>query len=202
AWVAPAKAVHGDRVAEGRGRGRAVSRAPVGLVGVGLLGSALADRLLGRGFRVLGVDVDPGRHAALRRHGGDVAAGPMEVFRSCDRVVLSLPTSEVVRAVIDEAEAALRPGSTVIDTTTGSPGELEAVGRRCGARGVSYLDATVSGSSAQARRGEAVLMVGGDAGAFEPCSDLFDALARAAYHVGPVGAWARMKLATNLVLGL
>jgi 3-hydroxyisobutyrate dehydrogenase-like beta-hydroxyacid dehydrogenase len=76
------------------------------------------------------------------------------------------------------------------------------MGARLAARGVAYLDATVSGSSEQARRGEAVVMVGGDPRAFAACRDVFDAIARNAFHVGPVGAGARMKLATNLVLGL
>lgn len=179
-----------------------MSRDRVGLIGVGLLGSAMAERLIGRGFRVLGADRNPDRRAALGRLGGDVAADASEVFGSCDRIILSLPTSEVVRAVIDGAETMPRPGSTIIDTTTGSPGDAETMGHRLAARGIAYLDATVSGSSAQARRGEAVLMVGGDAGSFDNCRDLFDALARAVFHVGPVGAGARMKLATNLVLGL
>jgi hypothetical protein len=102
----------------------------VGLIGVGLLGSALAERLLGGGFRVLGADVDPGRRAALGRLGGDVAADASEVVGSCDCIVLSLPTSEVVRAVLDGAGAAPRPGSTIIDTTTGSPGDAEALDLR------------------------------------------------------------------------
>jgi 3-hydroxyisobutyrate dehydrogenase-like beta-hydroxyacid dehydrogenase len=174
----------------------------VGLIGVGLLGSALAERLIGGGFRVLGADVDPDRLGALARLGGDVAADASEVVGSCERIVLSLPTSEVVRAVIDGCGTPPRPGSTIIDTTTGRPGDAEAVGLRLAAQGVEYLDATVSGSSAQVRRGEAVLMVGGDAAAFGGCRDLFDALARAAFHVGPIGGGARMKLATNLVLGL
>jgi 3-hydroxyisobutyrate dehydrogenase-like beta-hydroxyacid dehydrogenase len=174
----------------------------VGLIGVGLLGSALAERLVGAGFRVLGADVAPDRLGALERLGGEVASDASEVVGSCDRIVVSLPTSDVVRAVIDGVGTGLGRGSMIIDTTTGSPGDAEALGLRLASRGVAYLDATVSGSSAQARRGEAVLMVGGDAGMFGACSDLFDALARAAFHVGPVGAGARMKLATNLVLGL
>jgi 3-hydroxyisobutyrate dehydrogenase-like beta-hydroxyacid dehydrogenase len=177
-------------------------RSRIGLIGVGLLGSALAERLIGRGFRVLGADVVSARREALARLGGEAIKDPAEVFHACDRVVLCLPTSAIVAAVIDGSEAAIRPGSTILDTTTGSPGEVEAMGRRLAARGVSYLDATVSGSSAQTRQGEAVLMVGGDAGAFHACRDLFDALGGASYYVGPVGTGSRMKLATNLVLGL
>ncbi|MEJ7638549.1 MAG: NAD(P)-dependent oxidoreductase, partial [Singulisphaera sp.] len=96
----------------------------------------------------------------------------------------------------------LGPGQTVIDTTTGDPTQMAALGDRLGVRGVAYLDATVSGSSEQARRGDVVLMVGGDGRVFASCGDLFGAMARAAFHVGPTGSGAKMKLATNLVLGL
>jgi 3-hydroxyisobutyrate dehydrogenase-like beta-hydroxyacid dehydrogenase len=181
---------------------RATGRTPAGLVGVGLLGGAIAERLLGAGFRVVVADVDPSRSEALRRLGGEAVGDPSEVFRACDRVLLSLPTSDVVAAVIDRAEGALRPGQVVIDTTTGAPRDAEAAGARLAARGVAYLDATVSGSSAQARAGDAVIMAGGDPETFAACRDLFAALARSAFHVGPVGSGSRMKLATNLVLGL
>src|SRR4051812_17249805 len=90
----------------------------VGLIGVGLLGGALAGRLLDRGFGVLGTDIDRGKRAALRRACGAVAADAPEVVRGCERVLLSLPTGDVAAAVIDEVEGSLRPGQTVIDTTT------------------------------------------------------------------------------------
>ena len=175
---------------------------PLGLIGIGLLGTALAGRLLGAGFRVVGTDVDPRRRDALRSMGGDVAEDAGDVVRSCDRILLSLPTSEIVAEVLDGVAGSLGPGQMVIDTTTGDPTQMAAMGDRLEARGVAYLDATVSGSSEQARRGDVVLMVGGDERAFASCGDLFGALARAAYHVGPTGSGAKMKLATNLVLGL
>ena len=175
---------------------------PLGLIGIGLLGTALAGRLLGAGFRVVGTDLDPGRRDALRGLGGDVAEDADDVVRSCDRILLSLPTSETVAEVLDGVAGSLGPGRTVIDTTTGDPTQMAAIGDRLAARGVAYLDATVSGSSEQARRGDVVLMVGGDERAFAACGDVFGALARAAFHVGPTGSGAKMKLATNLVLGL
>ncbi len=175
---------------------------PLGLIGIGLLGTALAGRLLGAGFRVVGTDIDAGRREALRGQGGDVAEDAGEVVRSCDRILLSLPTSEVVAEVLDAVAGSLGPGRTVIDTTTGAPAQMAATGERLAARGVAYLDATVSGSSEQARRGDVVFMVGGDEAAFAACGDVFGALARAAFHVGPTGSGAKMKLATNLVLGL
>jgi 3-hydroxyisobutyrate dehydrogenase-like beta-hydroxyacid dehydrogenase len=174
----------------------------LGLIGLGLLGGAMAERLLSRGFRVLGVDVEPARCAAHQGRGGEVAASACEVAGSCDRILLSLPTGDVAAGVVEQIEPALRPGRVIIDTTTGEPGGAERMGDRLAARGVAYLDATVSGSSEGARRGDVVIMAGGEARAFDACRDVFGALARAAFHVGPCGSGARMKLATNLVLGL
>jgi 3-hydroxyisobutyrate dehydrogenase-like beta-hydroxyacid dehydrogenase len=175
---------------------------PVGLVGLGLLGSVLAERLLAGGFSVLGYDLDATRCDALRAAGGEAAAGAAAVFRRCDRVLLSLPTHTVVAALLETCAATLRAGQTVIDTTTGDPGGAETIARDLAARGVTYLDATISGSSAQVRAGSAVVMVGGERGAFDASAEVFARLGCRAFHTGAPGSGAKMKLATNIVLGL
>ena len=71
-----------------------------------------------------------------------------------------------------------------------------------GDRGITYLDATISGSSAQVRAGSVTLMVGGDAESFAASSDIFESIGRQTFHTGPAGTGAKMKLVTNLVLGL
>jgi 3-hydroxyisobutyrate dehydrogenase-like beta-hydroxyacid dehydrogenase len=174
----------------------------VGLIGVGLLGAALAERLIDGGFDVLGYDVDPARRAALARPGAEEAPSAGAVLSACPRVLLSLPDLDVVASVLSAEAAALRAGQMLIDTTTGAPPQAERLGAALAERGVAYLDATVSGSSAQVRRGEATLLVGGPADAFARCRDLLGSFARAAHHLGPCGSGARMKLVTNLVLGL
>jgi 3-hydroxyisobutyrate dehydrogenase-like beta-hydroxyacid dehydrogenase len=174
----------------------------VGLIGLGLMGSALAERLLGAGQRVLGWDIDPGRVAALRQSGGAVAADSQEVFSSCRRVLLSLPSHREVADVVQAAGASLSRGLTIIDTTTGDPASAQELARTLGDRGITYLDATISGSSAQLRAGSVALMVGGDAESFAASSDIFESIARQTFHTGPAGTGAKMKLVTNLVLGL
>ena len=174
----------------------------VGLIGLGLLGSALAERLLGAGKRVVGWDVDPERVAALGQSGGEVAEAGQEVFSACRRVLLSLPSHREVAAVVQSAGASLQAGLTIIDTTTGDPASTEKLARALGDRGITYLDATISGSSAQVRTGSVALMVGGDAEAFAASSDIFEAIGRQTFHTGPPGTGAKMKLVTNLVLGL
>jgi 3-hydroxyisobutyrate dehydrogenase-like beta-hydroxyacid dehydrogenase len=174
----------------------------VGLIGVGLLGTALAERLLSGGFTVLGYDLDVARRAALAQLGGHAVATPAEVIRRCARVLLSLPTTEVVESVIAPLGADLRAGQVVIDTTTGDPERTAALGAALAARGVGYLDASVAGSSVQMRQGDAVLLVGGEPAHVNACADLLACLAREWFHLGPWGSGARMKLAVNLVLGL
>lgn len=177
-------------------------RTAIGLVGLGLLGSALAERLLAAGYVVAGWDIDPQRRSEHVGRGGHVAASADELCSASPRVLLSLPTGEVVAQVLRDCDSALRPGLVIIDTTTGEPEATAALGAGLAKRGVSYLDATVAGSSAQARAGEVVMMVGGERVAFAQCSDLFACLAQQTFHVGGWGAGARMKLVVNLVLGL
>ncbi|MBI5770418.1 MAG: NAD(P)-dependent oxidoreductase [Verrucomicrobia bacterium] len=174
----------------------------LGLIGLGLLGSALAERLLAGGFRVIGWDLDAARREAFARSGGHVAGGAGEVFSAPTRLMLSLPSHREVNALLRDHAAAVHPGLTVIDTTTGDPDSSAALAAELARRGCVYLDATVSGSSAQVREGTAVLMVGGDAAAFAACADIFSQLGCQAFHTGPAGSGAKMKLVTNTVLGL
>lgn len=174
---------------------------PLGLIGLGLMGTAVATRLLQAGFSVLGCDLVESCVAVLVRQGGK-AASAEEVLRRCERVVLSLPSHREVAQVLALAKGARRPGQIIIDTTTGDPECTAELAKDLAEQGVTYLDATISGNSAQLRGGDAVLMVGGELAAFASCGDILAALAPASFHTGPAGAGAKMKLVTNLVLGL
>jgi 3-hydroxyisobutyrate dehydrogenase-like beta-hydroxyacid dehydrogenase len=174
----------------------------IGLIGVGLLGTALARRFAAAGLQVCGFDANPDRRRELASLGGEWAACASEVAASCDRLVFSLPTSDVVLRVIEEIEPKLRPGAIVMDTTTGDPQDVEAVAERLGQRHVFYLDATVGGSSRQVENGEVIVMAGGDRAAYERCQDIFAAFSRQTFYLGAAGNGSRMKLVLNLVLGL
>jgi 3-hydroxyisobutyrate dehydrogenase-like beta-hydroxyacid dehydrogenase len=167
---------------------------PIGLIGLGLMGSALAARLVAHGHPVVGFDV-----REERRVGASSAA---EVFAQCHLVFLSLPTHREVNAVLAESAGQLRHGQIIVDTTTGEPANSEALARSLAEQGVSYLDGTISGNSDQARAGDIVWMVGGDATALADCAPLLRQLGRELFHTGPTGSGARMKLVTNLALGL
>lgn len=167
------------------------------------MGHAFARRLRAAGWEVIGFDVVPACRARAKQLGVQIVRNSAAVFTACDRVLLSLPTLRETELVLRDAQRALRSGHLILDTTTGEPEQAEAIHARLAVRGVRYLDAAISGNSEQVAAGDDVLtMVGGDADAFAAARRLLRTLTPRVRHVGPCGSGARMKLVTNLVLGL
>ena len=171
----------------------------MGVVGLGLMGTALTERLLAHGYPVQVWNRTREKSKPLTERGATWSDNPL---LTCDRVVISLYSSDVVQEVLQQLSAGDRPGQILIDTTTGEPEQSAATAERLAARGTRYLDAPISGSSEQTRQGEATVMVGGDLAAFDACADLWPVLGRKVFHIGRPGSAARMKLVSNLVLGL
>jgi 3-hydroxyisobutyrate dehydrogenase-like beta-hydroxyacid dehydrogenase len=104
--------------------------------------------------------------------------------------------------VFRQLESGLRPGQVIVDTTTGRPeAALEATHRLAGL-GVPYVEAMISGNSSQVRAGEVLIIAGGAAGPITQCDDLFSCFAGRVLHCGEWGSASRIKLVSNLVLGL
>lgn len=180
-------------------------REAIGLIGVGLVGSAIAENLLDAGFSVVGFDIDDARLRWLEEAGGESASCAREVGERTERVFLALMTDDIVREVVEDSEGLTQASSLpthIIDCSTVDPDETVALAGRLREKNISYLDAPISGSSDQIRKREGVFMVGGDRAAFEACRDLFSAVAEEYDHVGPSGAGSKTKLASNLILGL
>ncbi len=171
----------------------------IAVVGLGLMGTAMAERLLAAGYTVVVHNRTRSKADPLLARGAHWSDDPLA---DCPRVVISLYTTDTVREVLSGWWSRLRAGQILIDTTTGDPQQTSQLGARLADRGVQYLDAPISGSSEQTRRGEATALVGGSAEAFRHCQDLWDCLTRHAFYAGPCGSGAKMKLVANLVLGL
>ena len=174
----------------------------VGLIGVGLLGTAMAQRFVAAGRDVLGFDVDASRRDALQGLGGTPTTSPAEVIEQRDIIFLSLPTSDIAREVLEAVSNSFRPGQVIVDTTTGDPQTMASLGKWMAEQKVDYLDATIAGSSRQAAEGQVVGMVGGPESALKRCEFLLNDFCKQVFHLGEWGAGARMKLVLNLVLGL
>jgi len=176
----------------------------VGLIGLGLVGSALARRLVAGGFDVIGYDLRDEARDALRASGVRTAASPREIGGACATVVLAVFDT---RGVIDATEGpqGLIAGGAVrrlVDCSTGDPEALEALAKRLEAQGVDLVEAPLSGSSSQIAAGDATMLIGGDEDAVRASDAVLAALSSRRIRVGGAGMGARAKLATNLVLGL
>lgn len=176
--------------------------APIGLIGAGLLGTALAERMIAAALPVVGFDLDATRRQVLEHLGGRFAGSAADVALQCRSIVLCLPDSAIVAQVIAGMADALRPETLLIDATTGDPEETAALASRLLARDIDYVDATIAGSSEQACRGEAVVMIGGTLSAVSRAELVVKSWSERRFHVGPPGSGARLKLVVNLVLGL
>lgn len=179
----------------------------IGMIGLGLMGTALSERLLEHGFHLLVWNRTKEKAESLLALGARWSDNPLA---ECDRIIISLYTSDVVESVIEQFLSDLHPksanedllGKILIDTTTGDPEQSAKLSAHLATLGLKYLDAPISGSSEQTRRGEATVMVGGEREAFEACNDLWPILGANTYHVGASGSAVKMKLVSNLVLGL
>jgi 3-hydroxyisobutyrate dehydrogenase-like beta-hydroxyacid dehydrogenase len=162
--------------------------APIGIVGLGLVGTAVAERLSGAGFEVLGFDVDP-----ARRQPAHATASLAELSAACGDVVIAVYDETQAGEVI----AALDGPRSVLCLTTCSPEGAEALAARAAERAMHFVEFPVSGTSAQLRAGEATGLLAGDPGRLGP---LLDAICPRRAAFARTGDAARAKLAINLVL--
>lgn len=172
---------------------------PVGVIGLGLLGTALCERLLAGSYDVLVYNRTREKADPLIAKGAKWSDNPLT---DCQQVVICLYTTEHVEQVLEQLRAGLHAGQVLIDTTTGDPSQTAGLGQRLSEMGVHYLETPIAASSQQTRQGEALAIVAGEAAVFESCRSLIECLAPKAHYVGPWGNAAKMKLVNNLVLGL
>ncbi|MCA9127933.1 MAG: NAD(P)-dependent oxidoreductase [Planctomycetales bacterium] len=173
-----------------------------GLIGLGLLGSALAERMVECGTSICGYDTNAVQRKALVQLGGVECNSAEEVVRGCDILWLSLPSSDVVLSLVNQLRRHFRPGQIVVDTTTGDPIDMIAIGKSLLQFGVHYVEATVAGSSAQVRSVQAALFLGGDAEIVQRIEPQLASITSTHFYLGPVGSASRFKLVHNLMLGL
>jgi 3-hydroxyisobutyrate dehydrogenase-like beta-hydroxyacid dehydrogenase len=180
-------------------------RCPVGLVGLGLLGQALASRLMSCRYEVAGFDVDAEKNAAFEQAGGQACASAAEVAKICDPLVLAVFSTDQVERVVEHeflptlGEAC---GKIVLCASTCDPDRIAALAERVEARGLHLVETPVSGSSGQVARGEGLGLIGGDGRMVRKLESVLRALFPVYFHVGKVGDGGRTKLAINLILGL
>jgi 3-hydroxyisobutyrate dehydrogenase len=191
----------------GQAAGSPSARNAVGLVGVGLMGMAFAQRLRGAGLPVVGFDVDAARLAQLAAIGEERAASAGEVARRCAFTLVVVFSADQADAVIGEVVASLRAASdpgprTLILSITCDPDRTAALAQRAAAAGLRFIEAPVSGTSDQVLHGDGVGLLGGDLPDDADLTAILDALMPRRFHVGKIGDGAKAKLAVNLILNI
>ena len=174
----------------------------VGFVGLGNMGGRITRRIVAAGYPVVGFDVDATRAADV---GATAAASPAAVAEVTDVVLLSLPDSPVVEAVVlgdDGILAGCHEGQVVVDLSTSSPSSTVALHRRLAERGVELVDAGISGGAAAAEQGTLTIMAGGSEVALDGVRPLLDTFSARVYYMGDSGAGHTAKLLNNFLNGI
>jgi len=177
----------------------------IGFVGLGLMGSGMAENLLAAAYPVIGYDVDQDRIKAFVAKGGRKASSPGDIPAAVDVIILSLPNSSLVNAVVTDSLKLFgsgRAGLVLIDTTTADPVMSAELATRLKDKGIEMLDATVSGTSKMCAARDVTFMVGGKEETFNACQPILSTLGKEVFYLGKNGSGALAKLVVNLVLGL
>ncbi len=172
-----------------------------GYIGLGNMGGALARRLaLSRELTVF--DLDPAAVETCVAAGANAANGVRAIAEGCETVMMCLPTSAEVRSVIfdpDGLRAGLRPGSLVVDMTTGDPKATREMAAMLADDGIEMIDAPVSGGPQGADAGTIAIMVGASADQFARIRPTLAAISPNVFHAGEVGSGHVMKVVNNVM---
>ncbi|WP_423199278.1 MULTISPECIES: NAD(P)-dependent oxidoreductase [unclassified Cupriavidus] len=171
----------------------------IGFIGLGNMGGRMTRRLVDAGIAVLGYDTVAERVTAS---GARAAQSLREVVEFADVVLLSLPDSHVVEAVVEGKDGVLahcRAGQVVVDLSTAAASSTIRLARRFAERGVQYIDAGISGGAAAAEKGTLTLMVGGDAATVDALQWAFRPISAKVAYMGASGAGHTTKLLNNFL---
>jgi putative dehydrogenase len=170
----------------------------VGIVGLGIMGSAMAANLVRAGFSVHGYDILPARRAALKRAGGKPSSSARDVARRAAILITSLPSAEALHAVSEQlAERAI-----VVETSTLPIEDKVRARDTLKKKGITLLDCPLSGTGAQARTKDLVVYGSGDKAAFSRTAEVLSGFSRAHYYLGAFGNGSRMKFVANLLVAI
>jgi putative dehydrogenase len=179
-------------------------KASVGVLGLGIMGSAISTNLIAAGFRVVGFDVSADRMNAFVAKGGTPAASPREMATSCDIMMSMLPSARALDQVVGSPDGILAAGRTgliLIESST-LPIEDKQRNHDLAAPALTILDCPLSGTGAQAVNKDVTVYASGEQAAIDRCIEVFNGFARSNYYVGPFGSGSKMKFVANLLVAI
>jgi 3-hydroxyisobutyrate dehydrogenase-like beta-hydroxyacid dehydrogenase len=174
----------------------------VGMVGLGIMGSAMAANLAKAKFAVIGYDPVPDRRRAFARAGGKPLGSVEAVAKGARIIVLSLPSADALAEVAAQLARSARRGTIVVETSTLPIPTKEAARVRLARSGVTLLDCPLSGTGAQARTRDLVVFASGPRTAYRQCTSVFEGFARRHRYAGPFGTGSKLKFIANLLVSI
>lgn len=174
----------------------------VGLLGLGIMGSAMANNLMKAGFAVHGFDPSTPARKRFRAAGGRPCTDAQTLAREADVIVTSLPSAAALMASATHIAAAAPPGLIVVETSTLDVADKEQARRVLAEAGVVLLDCPLSGTGAQAARKDLTVYASGPAAAIKRLQPVFEGFSKAQFNLGAFGNGMRMKLMANLLVAI
>jgi 3-hydroxyisobutyrate dehydrogenase len=182
-----------------------MAKPSVAILGLGIMGSGMANRLLSANFSLAVYNRNPEKSVPFARGGAFVADTPCQAA-SRSQIILSMVADDAAsRDVWMGEEGALNgaaAGSVLIESSTLSGNWIQELAAKAAERGCQFLDAPVTGTKPHAASGELLFLVGGSAEALDAARPVFSVLGRDAVHLGPTGSGALMKLINNFLCGV
>lgn len=174
----------------------------IGLIGTGLMGAPMAQRLIELGHAVTVFNRTVAKLEPLQAAGATLADSPLQVLQTTDVIVLMLTNADAIQqSLLTPATIPALNGRTIVQMGTIAPNESKAIHAQVQSAGGTYLEAPVLGSIPEAKAGSLLIMVGAAPPAFEQAFPLLTALGPEPLLVGPVGTAAALKLALNQLIG-
>ena len=180
-------------------------RARLGFIGVGNMGSRIAQRLLDRGYQLAVFDLEITQAEAIAARGASVAKSVGDLAQTSDVILSCVTNDAAVLSVYTGPEtvfAAAKPGTVVLEMSTISPETSRELHRLGAQRGIEVLDVAISGSTPAVEQGIVTLLAGGNSAVFRAAEPIFQSFAKQYFLLGDSGSGTAMKLVVNTLLGV
>jgi L-threonate 2-dehydrogenase len=178
------------------------AKGTVGVVGLGIMGGAIARNLVAAGWRVLGYDIDAARTREAKAAGVETAADAAGLAVTAPTIITSLPTPAALDTTVQAIAAAKLPRRVVVEASTFSLDDKARAQAALRAAGHVLLDCPLSGTGAQARTRDLVIYASGDTASIAALQPLFADFSRQAYDLGAFGNGSKMKFVANLLVAI
>lgn len=175
----------------------------IGFIGLGAMGGGMAANLVKAGFKVIGMDLNLARADALAAQGGEIAKTPADVARAAKRVITMVETTAQTDDVISGANGVLagaQAGHAVAMMSTIDPIAAKRIHDDLKTKGISMVDAPVSGGAGRATDGSLAIICGGETSDYEGWLPAFKAMSANQFHVGSIGQGLALKLVNNMLI--